>query len=181
MKEAKIRKQPMICGVCVQQPIITQSATVTKITFGGSHHSPPVFSSGEAAAKLVSESGSGDKPSVSDILKISMMEAEIDPCTEPMVVDSSSDCGPLGKALEVRTVSRTLDPGQFISSSGAGVKQFSCVQGLTVQRGKEDLEVIEVSLVTKPCRSGRRLADRRKSFPKYFQIKSINKNRCQLL
>uniref|UniRef100_A0A8D3E3N6 BRCA2-interacting transcriptional repressor EMSY n=1 Tax=Scophthalmus maximus TaxID=52904 RepID=A0A8D3E3N6_SCOMX len=109
-----------------QQPIITQSATVTKITFGGSHHPSPVFSSsGEAAAKLVPESSSGppsgDKPSVSDILKISMMEAEIDPSTEPMVVDSSSDCGPLGKALEVRAVSGTLDSGQFISSSGGGV------------------------------------------------------------
>uniref|UniRef100_A0A3B4TY67 BRCA2-interacting transcriptional repressor EMSY n=1 Tax=Seriola dumerili TaxID=41447 RepID=A0A3B4TY67_SERDU len=109
-----------------QQPIITQSATVTKITFGSSHHTSPVFSSGEAAAKLIPESSSGppgDKPSVSDILKISMMEAEIDPSTEPMVVDSSSDCGPLGKALEVQAVSGTLDSGQFIS---------------------KDLEVIEV-------------------------------------
>ncbi|KAM7397597.1 hypothetical protein PAMA_005755 [Pampus argenteus] len=137
-----------------QQPIITQSATVTKITFGGSHHASPVFSSGEAAAKLVPESSSGpsgDKPSVSDILKISMMEAEIDPSTEPMVVDSSSDCGPLGKTLEVQAVSGTLDSGQFISSSGASVhhshtkpQQFSCMQGLTAQRSKEDLEVIEV-------------------------------------
>uniref|UniRef100_A0AAQ5ZB75 BRCA2-interacting transcriptional repressor EMSY n=1 Tax=Amphiprion ocellaris TaxID=80972 RepID=A0AAQ5ZB75_AMPOC len=107
-----------------QQPIITQSATVTKITFGGSHHSTPVFSSGEAAAKLIPESSSGpsgEKSSVSDILKISMMEAEIDPSTEPMVVDSSSDCGPLGKALEVQAVSGTLDSGQFISSSGAAM------------------------------------------------------------
>lgn len=137
-----------------QQPIITQSATVTKITFGSSHHPSPVFSSGEAAAKLIPESGprpSGDKPSVSDILKISMMEAEIDPSTEPMVVDSSSDCGPLGKALEVQAVSGTLDSGQFISSSGAPVhhshaksQQFSCMPGLAAQRRKEDLEVIEV-------------------------------------
>ncbi|KAL7389245.1 hypothetical protein ABVT39_000381 [Epinephelus coioides] len=137
-----------------QQPIITQSATVTKITFGSSHHSSPVFSSGEATAKLIPESSSGpsgDKPSVSDILKISMMEAEIDPSTEPMVVDSSSDCGPLGKALEVQAVSGTLDSGQFISSSGASMhhshtkpQQFSCMQGLTAQRSKEDLEVIEV-------------------------------------
>ncbi|XP_070839648.1 BRCA2-interacting transcriptional repressor EMSY isoform X2 [Chaetodon trifascialis] len=136
------------------QPIITQSATVTKITFGSSHHSSPVFSSGEATAKLIPESSSGpsgDKPSVSDILKISMMEAEIDPSTEPMVVDSSSDCGPLGKALEVRAVSGTLDSGQFISSSGTSMhhshtksQQFSCMQGLTAQRSKEDLEVIEV-------------------------------------
>uniref|UniRef100_A0A8C9XVS0 BRCA2-interacting transcriptional repressor EMSY n=1 Tax=Sander lucioperca TaxID=283035 RepID=A0A8C9XVS0_SANLU len=125
-----------------QQPIITQSATVTKITFGSSHHSSPVFSSGEATAKLIPESSSrpsGDKPSVSDILKISMMEAEIDPSTEPMVVDSSSDCGPLGKAMEVQAVSGTLDSGQFISSSGASMhhpltkpQQFSCMQGLTV-------------------------------------------------
>ncbi|KAF3840605.1 hypothetical protein F7725_006467 [Dissostichus mawsoni] len=40
------------------QPIITQSATVTKITFGGSHLSSPVFSSAEAAAKLIPESSS---------------------------------------------------------------------------------------------------------------------------
>uniref|UniRef100_A0AAQ4PLQ8 BRCA2-interacting transcriptional repressor EMSY n=1 Tax=Gasterosteus aculeatus aculeatus TaxID=481459 RepID=A0AAQ4PLQ8_GASAC len=103
-----------------QQPIITQSATVTKITFGGSHHPSQVFSSSaEAAAKLIPESSCGppgDKPSVSDILKISMMQAEIDPSTEPMVVDSSSDRGPLGKA-----VSGTLDPGQFISSSGTSM------------------------------------------------------------
>lgn len=134
-----------------QQPIITQNATITKITFGSSHHSSPAFSSGEAAAKLVPESSSGDKPSVSDILKISMMEAEIDPSTEPMVVDSSSDCGPLGKTLEVQTVSGTLDSGQFISSSGSSMhhshtkpQQFSCMQGLTAQRSKGDLEVIEV-------------------------------------
>ncbi|XP_034745203.1 BRCA2-interacting transcriptional repressor EMSY isoform X6 [Etheostoma cragini] len=137
-----------------QQPIITQSATVTKITFGSSHHSSPVFSSGEATAKLIPESSSrpsGDKPSVSDILKISMMEAEIDPSTEPMVVDSSSDCGPLGKAMDVQAVSGTLDSGQFISSSGASMhhpltkpQQFSCMQGLTAQRSKEDLEIIEV-------------------------------------
>ncbi|KAM3601078.1 uncharacterized protein V6R79_007369 [Siganus canaliculatus] len=137
-----------------QQPIITQSATVTKITFGSGHHSSPVFSSGEAAAKLIPESSSGssgDKQSVSDILKISMMEAEIDPSTEPMVVDSSSDCSPLGKAMEVQAVSGTLDSGQFISSSGTSLhhshsksQQFSCMQGLTAQRSKEDLEVIEV-------------------------------------
>ncbi|XP_045895813.1 BRCA2-interacting transcriptional repressor EMSY isoform X2 [Micropterus dolomieu] len=136
------------------QPIITQSATVTKITFGSPHHSSPVFSSAEATAKLIPESSSGpsgDKPTVSDILKISMMEAEIDPSTEPMVVDSSSDCGPLGKALEVQAMSGTLDSGQFISSSGTSMhhshtkpQQFSCMQGLTAQRSKEDLEVIEV-------------------------------------
>ncbi|KAM6907912.1 BRCA2-interacting transcriptional repressor EMSY [Xenentodon cancila] len=140
-----------------QQPIITQSATVTKITFGSSHHPSPVFSSGEAAAKRIPESSSGpsgDKSSVSDILKISMMEAEIDPSTEPMVVDSSSDCSPLGKALGVQAVSGTLDSGQFISSSEVSMhrshakpQQFSCMQGLTAQRSKDDLEVIEYSIL----------------------------------
>uniref|UniRef100_H2MJX0 BRCA2-interacting transcriptional repressor EMSY n=1 Tax=Oryzias latipes TaxID=8090 RepID=H2MJX0_ORYLA len=133
-------------------PIITQSATVTKITFGTPRHPSPVFSSGEAAAKLIPESSSGasgDKPSVSDILKISMIEAEIDPSTEPMVVDSSSDCGPLGKALEVQAVSGTLDAGQFISSSGVAMRhskpqQFGRMQGLPAESGKDDLEVIEV-------------------------------------
>ncbi|KAM4521262.1 BRCA2-interacting transcriptional repressor EMSY-like [Odontesthes bonariensis] len=135
-----------------QQPIITQSATVTKITFGSSQHPSPVFSSGEAAAKLIPESSSGpsgDEPSVSDILKISMMEAEIDPSTEPMVVDSSSDCGPLGKALAVQTASGTLDSGQLVSSSEAGTRhtkpqQLGRMQGLAAQRSKDDLEVIEV-------------------------------------
>uniref|UniRef100_A0A674CCV4 BRCA2-interacting transcriptional repressor EMSY n=1 Tax=Salmo trutta TaxID=8032 RepID=A0A674CCV4_SALTR len=129
-------------------PIITQGASITKITFGGSssHQSPPVSSSGEATAKLVpaepSSSGpsGSEKPSVSDILKISMMEAEIDPSAEPMVVDSSSDCSPYGK-------------GPVISSSGASLhhsshskpqhSQFSRIQGL-VAKGKEDLDVIEV-------------------------------------
>ncbi|XP_012719807.2 BRCA2-interacting transcriptional repressor EMSY isoform X2 [Fundulus heteroclitus] len=133
-----------------QQPIITQSATVTKITFGSSHHPTPGFSSGEAAAKLIPESSSGpsaDKPSVSDILKISMMEAEIDPSTEPMVVDSSSDCGPLGKTLDVQSVSGTLDSGQFISSSGADMRHSHTKSqqfGLAAQSSKDDLEVIEV-------------------------------------
>lgn len=78
----------------VQQPIITQGAAVTKITFGA----PPVSSSsGEAAVKLQAESSS-EKPNVSDILKISMMEAEIEPGTEAVVVDSSSDCSTFSKA-----------------------------------------------------------------------------------
>lgn len=126
-----------------QQPIITQSATVTKITFGSGHHT----GSAEASAKLLPESTSstptpgaeagpsGDK-SVSDILKISMMEADIDPLTEPMVVDSSSDCGPLAKALG--------EDGPFISSSHTKGPQYSCLQSLAAQRSKEDMDVIEV-------------------------------------
>ncbi|XP_041742237.1 BRCA2-interacting transcriptional repressor EMSY-like isoform X4 [Coregonus clupeaformis] len=141
-----------------QAPIITQGASITKITFGGSssHQSLPVSSSGEATAKLVpaepSSSGSsgGEKPSVSDILKISMMEAEIDPSAEPMVVDSSSDCSPYVKALELGALGGS---GPVISSSGASLHhsshskpqhdQFSRIQGLAA-KSKEDLDVIEV-------------------------------------
>uniref|UniRef100_A0A672QYM7 BRCA2-interacting transcriptional repressor EMSY-like n=1 Tax=Sinocyclocheilus grahami TaxID=75366 RepID=A0A672QYM7_SINGR len=88
---------PIVTVLCVsqlQQPIITQGAAVTKITFGA-HQCPPVSSSGEASVKLQPEpSSSHTAPEkTSDILKISMMQAEI----EPMVVDSSSDCGPLTK------------------------------------------------------------------------------------
>ncbi|XP_051767399.1 BRCA2-interacting transcriptional repressor EMSY isoform X1 [Ctenopharyngodon idella] len=109
------------CSGQVQQPIITQGATVTKITFGSHHQCPPVSSSGEASVKLQPESSSSapaaEKPSVSDILKISMMEAEIDPGAEPMVVDSSSDCGPLTKAPPASSLisssKQTLAHGAF--------------------------------------------------------------------
>lgn len=104
----------------VQQPIITQGAAVTKITFGA-HQCPPVSSSGEASVKLQPESSSSrsaaEKTSVSDILKISMMEAEIDPSAEPMVVDSSSDCGPLTKTQSasplISSSKQTLAHGAF--------------------------------------------------------------------
>uniref|UniRef100_A0A673X3U9 BRCA2-interacting transcriptional repressor EMSY n=1 Tax=Salmo trutta TaxID=8032 RepID=A0A673X3U9_SALTR len=124
-----------------QAPIITQGASVTKITFGSSssHQSPPVSSSGEATAKLVpaepssSSSSGGEKPSVSDILKISMMEAEIDPSAEPMVVDSSSDCSPYikGASLHHSSHSKPLHD------------QFSRIQGLAA-KSKENMDVIEV-------------------------------------
>ncbi|XP_077596845.1 BRCA2-interacting transcriptional repressor EMSY isoform X2 [Stigmatopora nigra] len=106
------------------QPIITQSATVTKITFGSAQHPqvaarvPSVLS---ADSELADESvavAAGEEASVSDILKISMMEAQIDPSTEPVVVvDSSAQRPPLAaEALEPK--------GQHF--------------------GKERLEVIEV-------------------------------------
>uniref|UniRef100_A0A8C1WMT6 BRCA2-interacting transcriptional repressor EMSY n=1 Tax=Cyprinus carpio TaxID=7962 RepID=A0A8C1WMT6_CYPCA len=111
----------------VQQPIITQGASVTKITFGA-HQCPPVSSSGEASVKLQPESSSSrpapEKPS--DILKISMMEAEI----EPMVVDSSSDCGPLTK---------TPSASPLISSS----KQ-TLAHGAFGRVKSKDLDIIQV-------------------------------------
>uniref|UniRef100_A0A8C1XYS8 BRCA2-interacting transcriptional repressor EMSY n=1 Tax=Cyprinus carpio TaxID=7962 RepID=A0A8C1XYS8_CYPCA len=111
----------------LQQPIITQGASVTKITFGA-HQCPPVSSSGEASVKLQPESSSSrpapEKPS--DILKISMMEAEI----EPMVVDSSSDCGPLTK---------TPSASPLISSS----KQ-TLAHGAFGRVKSKDLDIIQV-------------------------------------
>lgn len=116
-----------------QVPIITQGATVTKITFGG-HQCPPVSSSGEASVKLQPESSTGagasEKSSVSDILKISMMEAEIDPSVEPMVVDSSSDCGPLTKGPATSSL---------ISSSKPTQGPFSHIKS-------KDVDIIQVRL-----------------------------------
>nr|XP_049598485.1 BRCA2-interacting transcriptional repressor EMSY [Syngnathus scovelli] len=97
-------------------PIITQSATVTKITFGSTHHHQQQQQKQQQAAhaapvpsgevELTDESSTGpaadEEASVSDILKISMMEAQIDPSTEPVLVDSSADRPPLAQALEAK-------------------------------------------------------------------------------
>uniref|UniRef100_A0A8B9HVY9 BRCA2-interacting transcriptional repressor EMSY n=1 Tax=Astyanax mexicanus TaxID=7994 RepID=A0A8B9HVY9_ASTMX len=127
---------PVGSDKAVQQPIITQGAAVTKITFGG-HQCPPVSSSGEAAAKLQAESSSGlgtsEKAGVSDILKISMMEAEIDPSTESVVVDSSSDCSPFTKAAST---------SPLISSSKHTHSHTHSAFG-RIQKSK-DLDVIQV-------------------------------------
>lgn len=117
--------------ISAQVPIITQGATLTKITFGG-HQCPPVSSSAEASVKLQPESSSraaaSEKASVSDILKISMMKAEIDPSAEPMVVDSSSDCGPLTKAPPTSSL---------ISSSKPAHRPFSHIKS-------KDVDIIQV-------------------------------------
>uniref|UniRef100_W5KNA4 BRCA2-interacting transcriptional repressor EMSY n=1 Tax=Astyanax mexicanus TaxID=7994 RepID=W5KNA4_ASTMX len=130
---------PVGSDKAVQQPIITQGAAVTKITFGG-HQCPPVSSSGEAAAKLQAESSSGlgtsEKAGVSDILKISMMEAEIDPSTESVVVDSSSDCSPFTKAAST---------SPLISSSKHTHSHTHSAFG-RIQKSK-DLDVIQYSIM----------------------------------
>ncbi|KAM7179040.1 BRCA2-interacting transcriptional repressor EMSY isoform 3-T3 [Macrochelys suwanniensis] len=78
----------------VQQPIITQGSTVTKITFEG--RQPPTVSKvagGNSVPKLASPVTSlfpmqaSVKTAVADILKMSMMEAQIDTNIEHMVVD----------------------------------------------------------------------------------------------
>lgn len=83
--------------------------------------------------KLQAESSS-EKPNVSDILKISMMEAEIEPGTETVVVDSSSDCSAFTKAAST---------SPLISSSKHTHPHTHTVFG-RIQKNK-DLDVIQVS------------------------------------
>ncbi|XP_067389319.1 BRCA2-interacting transcriptional repressor EMSY isoform X2 [Emydura macquarii macquarii] len=88
---ASSEKQP---ASQVQQPIITQGSTVTKITFEG--RQPPTVSKvagGNSVPKLASPVSSlfpmqaSVKTAVADILKMSMMEAQIDTNIEHMIVD----------------------------------------------------------------------------------------------
>ncbi|XP_075809386.1 BRCA2-interacting transcriptional repressor EMSY isoform X1 [Microtus pennsylvanicus] len=78
----------------VEQPIITQGSSVTKITFEG--RQPPTvtkISGGSSVPKLTSPVTSippiqaSEKTAVSDILQMSLMEAQIDTNVEHMVVD----------------------------------------------------------------------------------------------
>ncbi|XP_064432973.1 BRCA2-interacting transcriptional repressor EMSY isoform X8 [Mirounga angustirostris] len=78
----------------VEQPIITQGSSVTKITFEG--RQPPTvtkITGGSSVPKLTSPVTSispiqaSEKTAVSDILKMSLMEAQIDTNVEHMVVD----------------------------------------------------------------------------------------------
>ncbi|XP_036601084.1 BRCA2-interacting transcriptional repressor EMSY isoform X5 [Trichosurus vulpecula] len=79
----------------VEQPVITQGSSVTKITFEG--RQPPTvtkITGGNSVPKLavpvagISPMQASEKTAVSDILKMSMMEAQIDTNVEQMVVDS---------------------------------------------------------------------------------------------
>ncbi|XP_046899198.1 BRCA2-interacting transcriptional repressor EMSY [Hypomesus transpacificus] len=120
-------KLPLSC----QPPIITQGASVTKITFG--LQTAPVCSAEARRPEA--------KPS--DILKISMMEAEIDPSAEPMLVDSSSDCSPYGGALaggpeegSSPLISSSLPPSR--------PPQLSRLQSSDIPKSRDTLDVIEV-------------------------------------
>ncbi|XP_075402427.1 BRCA2-interacting transcriptional repressor EMSY isoform X10 [Tenrec ecaudatus] len=79
----------------VEQPIITQGSSVTKITFEG--RQPPTVTKvtgGSSVPKLTSPVTSmspmqaSEKTAVSDILKMSLMEAQIDTHVEHMGVDT---------------------------------------------------------------------------------------------
>ncbi|XP_006882932.1 PREDICTED: protein EMSY isoform X5 [Elephantulus edwardii] len=78
----------------VEQPIITQGSSVTKITFEG--RQPPTvtkITGGSSVPKLtspvtsISPMQASEKTAVSDILKMSLMEAQIDTNVEHVVVD----------------------------------------------------------------------------------------------
>uniref|UniRef100_A0A8C3YBA5 BRCA2-interacting transcriptional repressor EMSY n=1 Tax=Catagonus wagneri TaxID=51154 RepID=A0A8C3YBA5_9CETA len=88
---ASSEKQP---ASQVEQPIITQGSSVTKITFEG--RQPPTvtkITGGSSVPKLTSPVTSispiqaSEKTAVSDILKMSLMEAQIDTNVEHVVVD----------------------------------------------------------------------------------------------
>uniref|UniRef100_A0AC11B3I1 EMSY transcriptional repressor, BRCA2 interacting n=1 Tax=Ovis aries TaxID=9940 RepID=A0AC11B3I1_SHEEP len=88
---ASSEKQP---ASQVEQPIITQGSSVTKITFEG--RQPPTvtkITGGSSVPKLTSPVTSispiqaSEKTAVSDILKMSLMEAQIDTNVEHLVVD----------------------------------------------------------------------------------------------
>nr|XP_033805175.1 BRCA2-interacting transcriptional repressor EMSY isoform X3 [Geotrypetes seraphini] len=95
----------------VQQPIITQGSAVTKITFEG--HQPPTVSkaaTGVCIPKLIVPLTSGfpaqapEKTAVADILKMSMMEAQIDTNVEPVTAD------PLNKGIPTVKLRREPEP-----------------------------------------------------------------------
>lgn len=78
----------------MEQPIITQGSSVTKITFEG--RQPPTvtkIAGGSSGPKLtspvtsISPTQASEKTAVSDILQMSLMEAQIDTNVEHMVVD----------------------------------------------------------------------------------------------
>ncbi|XP_018105891.1 BRCA2-interacting transcriptional repressor EMSY isoform X2 [Xenopus laevis] len=95
----------------VTQPIMSPGSAVTKITFEG--HQPPTVSKATvsdclpkltpALASILPSSQSTDKASVGDILKMSMMEADIDTNTEPMIVDAPAKVAPIIKPMPMLT------------------------------------------------------------------------------
>ncbi|KAM8977686.1 BRCA2-interacting transcriptional repressor EMSY [Pelodytes ibericus] len=95
----------------VPQTIVSQGSAVTKITFEG--HQPPTVSKATvseclpkltpAVASILPSSSMAEKASVADILKMSMMEADIDTNVEPMVIDPPSKVTPIIKPMPLLT------------------------------------------------------------------------------
>ncbi|XP_072257906.1 BRCA2-interacting transcriptional repressor EMSY isoform X5 [Pyxicephalus adspersus] len=95
----------------VTQPMVSQGSAVTKITFEG--HQPPTVSKATvseclpkltpAVASLLPSMPLSEKASVADILKMSMMEADIETNVEPMIIDPPSKAAPIIKPMPVLT------------------------------------------------------------------------------
>ncbi|XP_040195947.1 BRCA2-interacting transcriptional repressor EMSY isoform X11 [Rana temporaria] len=107
--EKQMSSQVTFCRVT--QPVVSQGSAVTKITFEG--HQPPTVSKATvseclpkltpAMASLLPALPLSEKASVADILKMSMMEAEIETNVEPMIVDTPSKAAPIIKPMPVLT------------------------------------------------------------------------------
>ncbi|XP_075054667.1 BRCA2-interacting transcriptional repressor EMSY isoform X3 [Mixophyes fleayi] len=108
----------------VTQPIVSQGSAVTKITFEG--HQPPTVSKAtisECLPKLTPAVSSilptvslVEKASVADILKMSMMQADIEPDVEPMLVDPPCKVTPIIKPMPVLTEAAILPQVQRLSA-----------------------------------------------------------------
>ncbi|XP_066444380.1 BRCA2-interacting transcriptional repressor EMSY isoform X2 [Eleutherodactylus coqui] len=114
--QSQLSQTPMHIPVSVEkhltsQPIVSQGPAVTKITFEG--HQPPIVSKATiseclpkltpAMASILPSMSLTDKASVADILKMSMMEADIDTNIEPMIVDPPCKVNPIIKPMPVLT------------------------------------------------------------------------------
>ncbi|KAM3933207.1 BRCA2-interacting transcriptional repressor EMSY isoform 4-T4 [Leptodactylus fuscus] len=111
----------------ISQPLVTQGSAVTKITFEG--HQPPTVSKATiseclpkltpAMASILPSVSMADKASVADILKMSMMEADIDTNVEPMIVDPPCKVAPIIKPMPVLTEAAIPPQVQRLSSQSA--------------------------------------------------------------
>ncbi|XP_075707462.1 BRCA2-interacting transcriptional repressor EMSY [Rhinoderma darwinii] len=111
----------------VSQPIVSQGSSVTRITFEG--HQPPTVTKASlseclpkltpAMASLLPSMSMADKATVADILKMSMMEANIDTNVEPMIVDNLCKVTPIIKPMPVLTEAAIPPQVQRISIPSA--------------------------------------------------------------
>ncbi|XP_063807320.1 BRCA2-interacting transcriptional repressor EMSY isoform X2 [Pseudophryne corroboree] len=106
------------------QPIVSQGSAVTKITFEG--HQPPTVSKATvseclpkltpAVSSILPAVSMAEKASVADILKMSMMQADIEPDVEPMIVDPPCKVTPIIKPMPVLTEAAILPQVQRLSA-----------------------------------------------------------------
>ncbi|XP_071990024.1 BRCA2-interacting transcriptional repressor EMSY isoform X2 [Engystomops pustulosus] len=125
--QSQLSQTPMQIPVSSEKPIVSQGSAVTKITFEG--HQPPTVSKASlseclpkltpAVASILPSVSMADKASVADILKMSMMEAEIDPNVEPMIVDPPCKVTPIIKPMPVLTEAAIPPQVQRLSSQSA--------------------------------------------------------------